>query len=110
MDYAIIASGGKQHKVQVGQRTKLEKLNLFEGDELSFDKVLMIKTGDQPALIGKPYVEGASVGAKVVRQGRGKKIRIIHFKRRKHHLKRMGHRQYFTEVLISSLNLNTSTK
>ena len=103
MDYAIFASGGKQHKVKVGQHVKLEKLAAEDGAEISFDQVLLMKVGEQPAAFGKPYVEGAAVQATVLQQGKGPKIQIIHFKRRKHQLKRMGHRQRFTEVKITGL-------
>ena len=103
MDYAIIASGGKQYKVAPGRAVKLEKLEHEVGSEISLDKVLLIKTGDSAAQVGKPYVEGAKVNVKIVEHGRGDKIKIIHFKRRKHQLKRMGHRQHYTKVLVSDL-------
>lgn len=100
--YAVIVSGGKQYRVQEGQSLKLEKLDLEPGASVEFDKVLMV-SGDTPKM-GKPYIKGCSVKANVVSHGRGDKIRIIKMKRRKHHMKRMGHRQWFTEVKITAIN------
>lgn len=97
--YAIIESGGKQYRVAKEQVIRLEKLEVAEGDSLEFDQILMVADGDQ-FKIGAPYVKGGKVSATVVKHGRGKKVDIIKFKRRKHHMKRQGHRQYFTEVKI----------
>lgn len=100
--YAVIVSGGKQYQVAEGQVLKLEKLDVEEGGEVAFEQVLMLANGDD-IRIGAPYLEGAKVVASVVSHGRAKKITIIKIKRRKHHMKRMGHRQYFTEVKITSI-------
>jgi large subunit ribosomal protein L21 len=101
--YAVIVTGGKQYKVTEGQVLKIEKLAIDEGAKVEFDQVLMVgQEGDMK--VGTPHVEGAKVSAEVVSQGRAKKIRIIKFKRRKHHMKQMGHRQYFTEVKITGIN------
>jgi len=101
--YAVIVTGGKQYKVTEGQVLKIEKLAIDEGAKVEFDQVLMVgQEGDTK--VGTPHVEGAKVSAEVVSQGRAKKIRIIKFKRRKHHMKQMGHRQYFTEVKITGIN------
>lgn len=100
--YAVIESGGKQHKVQPGQTVKLEKLPNDPGQVIDFDKVLMVSNGDD-IKVGSPYLDGATVSAEVVGLGRGKKIKIIKFKRRKHHMKRMGHRQWYTEVKITDI-------
>ncbi|WP_144393290.1 50S ribosomal protein L21 [Pleionea sediminis] len=101
--YAVIQSGGKQHRVKEGQTIKLEKLVAETGASIDFDKVLMVGSGSD-VKVGAPYVDGAKVTAEVVAHGRGKKVNIIKFKRRKHHMKRMGHRQWFTEVKITGIN------
>jgi len=101
--YAVIESGGKQHRVEPGEVLKLEQLDVEEGGKISFDKVLMIGDGSD-LKIGKPYVEGGKVTAEVVSHGRHDKIRIIKFRRRKNYRRRAGHRQYFTEVKISEIS------
>ncbi len=101
--YAIIATGGKQYKVAAGDVIRVEKLPAEAGEEIQFDKVLMIADGDQVS-IGKPYVEGAAVTGEVQAQGRGKKVEIIKFRRRKHYRRQMGHRQPFTEVKITGIS------
>jgi large subunit ribosomal protein L21 len=100
--YAVIVSGGKQYRVKKGQILKLEKLEEESGANLKFDKILMISDGENIQL-GAPYLSGFTVMAEVISQGRDKKIRIIKMKRRKHHMKRMGHRQYYTEVKITDI-------
>jgi large subunit ribosomal protein L21 len=100
--YAVITSGGKQYRVVEGLTLKLEKLEAEVGAKVSFDQVLMVANGDN-IKIGKPFVEGSKVVASVVSQGRHKKVHIIKFRRRKHHQKQMGHRQYFTEVKITEI-------
>ena len=104
--YAIIESGGKQHKVVEGEVLRLEKLDAAAGDSVSFDKVLLV-SNDGDLSVGAPYVE-ASVTAEVLEQGRHKKIRIIKFKRRKHHDKQQGHRQYYTEVKITGISMGAA--
>ncbi len=101
--YAVIESGGKQHRVVEGEILKLEKLEAATGEEISFDKVLMVGEGES-VKIGTPYVTGSKVTAEVVGQGRAKKVTIIKFRRRKHHLKHQGHRQWFTAVKITSIS------
>ncbi|MGB4248304.1 MAG: 50S ribosomal protein L21 [Pseudohongiellaceae bacterium] len=101
--YAVIESGGKQHRVVEGEILKLEKLEAAAGEEVSFDKVLMVGEGES-VKIGTPYVTGSKVTAEVLREGRAKKVTIIKFRRRKHHLKHQGHRQWFTEVKITSIS------
>jgi large subunit ribosomal protein L21 len=101
--YAVFQSGGKQHRVKEGQTIKLEKIEAETGSSIDFDKVLMVGSGAD-VKVGAPYVDGAKVTAEVVTQGRHKKIKIIKFKRRKHHMKQMGHRQWFTEVKITGIN------
>ena len=101
--YAVIQTGGKQYRVEEGTTLKIEKLELGTGESIEFDKVLMIQS-DTETKIGQPYVEAGKVTAEVVSQGRHKKVKIIKFKRRKHHMKQMGHRQYFTEVQITGIS------
>lgn len=97
--YAVIESGGKQHRVKEGEILQLEKLETATGEKVEFDKVLMVGEGES-VKIGTPYLEGGKVTAEVLKQGRGKKIHIIKFNRRKHFRKQQGHRQWFTEVKI----------
>lgn len=100
--YAVIVSGGKQHRVVEGETLKLEKIEKALGEAIDFE-VLMVGEGAD-VKIGAPVVEGAKVTAEVIAQGRHKKVKIIKFKRRKHHMKRMGHRQWFTEVKITGIS------
>jgi large subunit ribosomal protein L21 len=101
--YAVIQTGGKQYRVEEGTYLKVEKLELGTGDSIEFDKVLMFQS-DDAVKIGVPYIEGAKVTAKVLSQGRHEKIKIIKFRRRKHHMKHMGHRQYYTEIQITGIS------
>lgn len=101
--YAVIVSGGKQHRVEEGETLKLEKLNIEVGASVDFDRVLLVANGED-VKIGAPDVQGAKVSAEIVSHGRGKKVRIMKFKRRKHHMKQMGHRQWFTEVKITGIS------
>lgn len=101
--YAVIQTGGKQYKVAVGDVLKVEKLGEEAGNEVVFDSVLLVND-DSGLKVGAPYIEGGQVTATVKTQGRHKKVNIIKFKRRKHHMKKMGHRQYFTEVQITGIS------
>ena len=101
--FAVIVSGGKQYRVQEGQTLKLEKLTAEAGSSVEFDRVLLVGNGDD-VKVGAPVVEGAKVAAEVVGHGRGDKVTIIKFRRRKHHMKRQGHRQWFTEVKITGIS------
>jgi large subunit ribosomal protein L21 len=101
--YAVIQTGGKQYRVEEGTTLKIEKLELGEGDNVEFDKVLMIQSGDS-VTVGLPFIEGGKVTATVMSQGRHKKVKIIKFRRRKHHMKHQGHRQYYTEVQITGIS------
>ncbi|WP_115719952.1 50S ribosomal protein L21 [Gallaecimonas mangrovi] len=101
--YAVIQSGGKQHRVAEGEVVRLEKLDLETGATVEFDKVLMVASGDD-VKVGAPYVDGSKVVAEVVAHGRGEKVKIVKFRRRKHHRKQMGHRQWFTEVKITGIS------
>ena len=101
--FAVFESGGKQHRVVEGEVVRLERLEGEPGDNIVFDRVLMIAEGDDIA-IGEPLVEGGSVTGEVVSQGRGKKITVIKFKRRKNYLRKKGHRQAFTDVRITAIS------
>ena len=100
--YAVIESGGKQHRVQEGEVLQLEKLDAATGEKVKFDKILLVGEGDT-VKVGTPYVEGSQVTAEVLKQGRGAKVMIIKFNRRKHFRKQQGHRQWFTEVKITDI-------
>lgn len=100
--YAIIASGGKQHRVTKNQTIKIEKVDAVAGAPVDFDKVLMVSDGDN-LRVGSPYLAGAKVTGEIVEHGRGDKVHILKFRRRKHHLKRQGHRQDFTAVKINEI-------
>ena len=100
--YAVIESGGKQHRVEEGEVLKLEKLEVATGEKVDFDKVLMVGEGES-VKIGTPYVEGSKVTAEVLSQARGDKVKIIKFSRRKHYRKQQGHRQWYTEVKITGI-------
>ena len=100
--YAVIQSGGKQHRVEKGEQIKLEKIEAATGDTIEFDQVLMVGAGSD-VKIGAPLVEGGKVTAEVVAHGRHDKIRIVKFNRRKHYRKETGHRQWYTEVKITAI-------
>jgi large subunit ribosomal protein L21 len=100
--YAVIVAGGKQYRVQEGMTLKLEKIEVEVGKSVKFDQVLMVADGEKIS-IGEPVVKGAKVTAEVLSQGRHKKVKIMKFKRRKHSMKQMGHRQWFTEVKITGI-------
>ena len=101
--YAVIKTGGKQYKVVAGEKLKVEKLEVAEGGKVIFDKILMLSTGEA-VTIGSPLISGAVVNATVVSHGRGDKVMIFKFRRRKHYRKTQGHRQSYTEVLIGDIN------
>ena len=100
--YAIIKTGGKQYRVSEGQTLRVEKLNA-EDSKVNFDQVLLVG-GTDGLKVGAPVVEGASVEAEVLREGRAKKIIVFKKKRRKGYHKKQGHRQAFTEVKITQIN------
>ena len=101
--FAVFQSGGKQHRVSEGDVVKVELLEGEPGAEVTFDRVWMVADGDN-VNVGSPYVNDGKVTAEVLRVDRGKKVRIIKFKRRKDYLKRQGHRQWFTEVKITGIS------
>jgi len=100
--YAVIKTGGKQYRVSEGETLKIEKLEVEPGKKVTFNEVLMIADGEN-FQVGSPLVDKASVEAKVISQGKGKKINILKFKRRKQSMKRQGHRQLFTEIQIGKI-------
>ena len=101
--YAVIEAGGKQHRVVEGEVIKVEKIEAETGSTIDFDRVLMVGEGES-IKVGAPVVDGAKVSAEVIQHGRGDKVTIVKFKRRKHHMKRQGHRQWFTEIKITAIN------
>ena len=101
--YAVIQSGGKQHRVVEGETLKVELLKAETGATITFDDVLMLVNGES-IQIGAPVVAGATVTAEVVSHGRHDKIRIIKMRRRKHYRKQQGHRQWFTELKITAIS------
>jgi large subunit ribosomal protein L21 len=100
--YAVIKTGGKQYRVSAGDKLNVETLPVEPGGEVQFDQVLMIADGDDIA-VGAPFLDGTRVTATVVEHGRGEKIRIVKFKRRKHYRRTMGHRQNYTRVEITGV-------
>ncbi len=101
--YAVVQTGGKQYRVSEGDTIKVEKLGADEGASVELDKVLMVADGED-VKVGTPYVEGGMVTATVKSHGRGKKVKIIKFRRRKNYLKRQGHRQWYTELQVTGIN------
>lgn len=101
--YAIIKTGGKQFRIQVGEKLKVEQLKTKNGSEFIIDQVLMIADGDKISM-GTPFVNGATVSATVLGQGRHDKIRIFKMRRRKHYQKHQGHRQNYTEIQITGIS------
>ena len=99
--YAIIETGGKQVRVEVGSKIYVEKLEAEVGSTITIDKVLLV--GDKAVKVGTPYVEGAKVTAKVEKQGLGKKIRVFKYKSKSNEHKTIGHRQPYTCLVIESI-------
>jgi large subunit ribosomal protein L21 len=101
--YAVIKTGGKQYRIQVGEKLKIEQLQVENGSELVIDQVLMVADGDKVS-VGTPLVNGAKVNATVLGQGRHDKVRIFKMRRRKHYQKHQGHRQNYTEIQITGIS------
>jgi large subunit ribosomal protein L21 len=101
--YAVIESGGKQHRVVEGEILNVELLEVAAGDKIDFNEVLMVGNGAD-VKVGAPFVAGSKVSAEVVSHGRADKIRIIKFRRRKHYRKQQGHRQWFTQIKITAIS------
>jgi large subunit ribosomal protein L21 len=100
--YAVIKAGGKQHRVTEGETLRIEKIEVATGESVQFDDVLMV-VNEENVTLGAPLVEGAAVKAEVVEHGRAEKVTIIKFRRRKHSMKRQGHRQWYTDVKITDI-------
>ena len=100
--YAIVETGGKQVKVEVGQAIYVEKLEVAEGETYTFDKVLFVSGDD--VKVGAAYVEGATVAAKCEKHGRGKKITIYKYRPKKHSASKKGHRQSYTKLVVEAIN------
>ena len=100
--YAVIETGGKQYKVEAGQELYIEKLNVEADDTVTFDKVLAVG-GDDGIKVGSPYVDGASVEAKVIKNGKAKKVTVFTYKPKKNEKRKMGHRQPYTKVSITDI-------
>ena len=100
--YAIIKTGGKQVKAEQGQTIFVEKLDVQEGDKVTFDQVVLV--GGESTKVGTPFIEGATVEATVEKQGRGKKVVTFKYKRRKDSHRKQGHRQPYTKLTIDAIN------
>ena len=101
--YAVIVTGGKQYKVEVGQELFVEKLGAEEESEVVFDQVLSVSNGEK-LIVGAPLAVGATVCAKVLKHGKGKKITVFTYKPKKNEKRKMGHRQPYTKVEITAIN------
>lgn len=101
--YAVIQTGGKQYRVSEGDTVRVEKLGAEEGATVNLEQVLMVADGED-VKVGRPYLDGGMVTATVESHGRAKKVKIVKFRRRKHYLKRQGHRQWFTALKITSIS------
>jgi len=101
--YAVLVTGGKQYRVMKGETLRVELLDAEAGKDVTFDNILRL--GDSDGVKLGDALKGVSVSAKIVGHGRADKVRIIKFRRRKHHMKRQGHRQHYTEIEITGINL-----
>ena len=101
--YAVFKTGGKQYRASTGDVIKVEKIEAEKGATIELDQVLMVGEGED-VKVGTPFLEGGKVTATVLDQGRGDKITVIKFKRRKNYRRKMGHRQYFTQIEITSID------
>ena len=107
--YAVFRSGGKQYRAQEGDRIKLEKINVDEGSNINFDEVMMLGEGSD-VKVGAPFLPKISVVARVIKQGKSKKVPVVKFKRRKNYLRQGTHRQFFTEIEIVSIGSESTKK
>jgi large subunit ribosomal protein L21 len=98
-----MVTGGKQYRVMQGETLRVEKLDVEEGSTVDFDQVLLVGDGEK-ITVGAPLVDGAKVSASVKAHGRHDKVRIVKFRRRKHHRKQAGHRQHYTEIEITGIS------
>jgi len=100
--YAVFRSGGKQYRASQGERLRVEKLDADEGSNVSFDEVLLVGEGTD-VQVGRPLLDGTAVTAKVLRQGKSRKVPVVKFRRRQNYLRQGSHRQFFTEVEILAI-------
>lgn len=100
--YAVIKTGGKQYRVSEGSKVKVERLAVDPGSTIDLTDIILVADGET-VKIGDPLVKGAKVTARVLGHGRGPKVRIVKFRRRKHHQKAIGHRQAYTELSIDKI-------
>ena len=107
--YAVFRSGGKQYRASEGERLRVEKLDADEGASVSFDEVLLVGEG-KDIEVGKPTLSGMAVNAKVLKQGKTRKVPVVKFKRRHNYLRQGTHRQFFTEVEIVSIGKGAAKK
>ena len=107
--YAVFRSGGKQYRAMKGERLQVEKLDAEEGASISFDQVLLVGEGID-IKVGSPLLAGTSVTAKVLQQGKSRKVPVVKFRRRQNYLRQGTHRQFFTEVEITAIGTSTAAK
>lgn len=100
--YAVVKTGGKQYRVAIGDKLKIEQIAADIESQIVLDQVLMVAEGDA-VVVGTPLIAGATVQATVLDHGRGDKIRIFKMRRRKHYQKHQGHRQNYTEIRIDAI-------
>ncbi len=103
MDFAVIKTGGKQYLVRFNQKLKIEKIDKKEGEEITFNEVLLLGDKSGNVKIGEPFVSDAKVKAKILSQGRGKKVIVFKYKPKKRYKKKQGHRQSYTEIQIEKI-------
>ena len=101
--YAVVQTGGKQYRVAEGDTVRVEKLSADEGAAVELNRVLMVADGDN-VKVGAPYIKGGKVIATVAGHGRADKVKIIKFRRRKHYMKRQGHRQWYTLLKVTGIS------
>lgn len=101
--FAVIETGGKQYRAAAGQKLKIEKLDSPAGGNLVFDKVLLIADGEN-VRVGTPYIDGAHVGAKILKQGRAPKVIVFKYHSKTRYKKKAGHRQHYTEIEIGEIS------
>ena len=106
--YAVFSTGGKQYRASIGDMIKVEKLEAEKGATIELSSVLLLGEGED-IKIGTPFLKGGKITARVVDHGRGEKIKVIKFKRRKNYMKKIGHRQYFTTLEITGIDSTCST-
>ena len=102
--YAVIETGGKQYQVNIGDEIYIEKLEVSADETVTFDKVLVLGEGEGKISVGNPYVSGATVTGKVLKNGKAKKITVFTYKPKKGEKRKMGHRQPYTKVKIDAIN------